>query len=348
MYSVEKERVEERALLQSIRLIPRIPNTPGPVARDKKVVRPLDVVATPSTMKPRLMLGTPSQGSALPYRPPASRDALKLGTGKVLARKVPIKEVGPGAPVSPVLKADASPLVSPLGLGPVTAATGLLNSAPRKQKQLLDRRAVPIPLPVSVPDGGRPKDGSDERRPSAPTQNRVDFFNALRRKAGLAGTPTIVDKLDIAPPKEEELENAVPEESVEPVADNSYPLENGDRSHESEDTTEEPVEELFGKENGEEPAFDQLYEEDITFMVSLGWDQACVEETDALTQDEIDAFLNKRNELASNGAAGATTQKRSSNHHVRRCQDLQVGSMGSETSGVTTSDSESEDDRHGK
>lgn len=271
------------------------------MARDKKVVRPLDVVATPSTMKPRLTLGTPSQGSALPYRPPASRDALKLGTGKVLARKVPIKEVGgPGAPVSPVLKTDASPLVSPLGLGPVTAATGgLLNSAPRKQKQLLDRRAVPIPLPVSVPDGGRPKDGSDERRPSAPTQNRVDFFNALRRKAGLAGTPTIVDKLDVAPPKEEDnaeeesLENTVPEESVEPVADNSYPLENGDRSHESEDTAEEPVEELFGKENGEEPAFDQLYEEDITFMVSLGWDQACVEETDALTQDEIDAFLNK-------------------------------------------------------
>lgn len=27
-YSVEKERVEERALLQSIRLIPKIPNTP--------------------------------------------------------------------------------------------------------------------------------------------------------------------------------------------------------------------------------------------------------------------------------------------------------------------------------
>jgi len=52
----------------------------------------------------------------------------------------------------------------------------------------------------------------------------------------------------------------------------------------------------------------------------------------------------QRNELASNGAA----QKRSSNHHVRRCQDLHVGSMGSETSGVTTSDSESEDDLQGR
>jgi len=189
---------------------------------------------------------------------------------------------------------------------------------PRKQKELLDRRALPIP-PVLVPEGGvRSKDGSDERRPSAPTQNRVDFFNALRRKAGLGGTPPIVDKLDVAPPKSNDMANgeetgnaAVPEESVnleqeqeqEHPAVDSYPLENGDR-HESDTAldAEEPVshvEELFGterKENGEigeGPAYDQLYEDDITFMVSLGWNQARVEETDALTQDEIDAFLQK-------------------------------------------------------
>jgi len=275
-------------------------------------------------MKPRQAIGT-SQGLTSPYRPPASRpEALKLGqgTGKILARKVPIKEVVPGlspSPVSPVLKPDPSPLVSTavgslgLGVGSSVTGVGVLNSAPRKQKQLLDRRALPIP-PVLVPDGGmRSKDGSDERRPSAPTQNRVDFFNALRRKAGLGGTPTIVDKLDVAPPKSndmsngEEVGNAVPEESVnleqEHPAIDPYPLENGDR-HESDAAldAEGPVshvEELFGtegKENGEigeGPAYDQLYEDDITFMVSLGWNQARVEETDALTQDEIDAFLQK-------------------------------------------------------
>lgn len=295
------------------------------------MVRAVDVVAPPSTMKPRQAIGT-SQGLTSPYRPPASRpETLKLGqvTGKILARKVPIKEVVPGlspSPVSPVLKPDPSPLVStavgPLGLGVGSSVTGagVLNSVPRKQKQLLDRRAVPIP-PVLVTDGGmRSKDGSsgsDERRPSAPTQNRVDFFNALRRKAGLGGTPTIVDKLDVAPPKsndmangEEVVGNVVPEESVNleedvgehPVVDSSYPLENGDR-HESDTAldAEGPVShvELFGTEGkqngeiGEGTTYDQLFEDDITFMVSLGWNQARVEETDALTQDEIDAFFQK-------------------------------------------------------
>ena len=49
----------------------------------------------------------------------------------------------------------------------------------------------------------------------------------------------------------------------------------------------------------------------------------------------------QRNELATNGAA----QKRSSNHQYRGPSALHVGSIGSETSGVSTSDSESEDDR---
>ncbi|KAG0558220.1 hypothetical protein KC19_10G013000 [Ceratodon purpureus] len=379
MYSAEKERLEERALMQSRQLIPMIPKTLGPVPRDKKVVRAVDVVAPPSTMKARQAIGS-SQGLSSPYRPPASRpEALKLGqgTGKILSRKAPIKEVVPVLSPSPVtLKPDASPLVStgvgPPGLGLGTTAVGVLNSAPRKQKQLLDRRALPIP-PVLVPGdaaGIRPKDaslsGSDERRASVPTQtNRVDFFNALRRKAGLGGTPNIVDKLDVAPPKSndivngDEVGNALAEERANhlledvgeehPIVD-SYPSENGDR-HENDTTldAEEPVShvELFGnesKENGEMmegTTYDQLFEDDITFMISLGWSKARVEETDALTQDEIDAFFQKRNELATNGAA----QKRSSNHHHRGMNQLHVGSIGSETSGVTTSDSESEDDR---
>jgi hypothetical protein len=246
------------------------------------------------------------------------------------------------------LKSDPSPVVATavglpgLGLG---TGVGVLNSAPRKQKQLLDRRAVPIP-PVSLPgisDGNagglRPKDGSagplsggDERRPSAPTQNRVDFFNALRRKAGLGGTPNIVDKLDVAPPKSNDMVNgeevgndALPEESVHldwedvaehPVVD-SYPLENGDRQE--NDTTldaEGPCSDVEhfgteGKENGElmkGTTNDQLFKEadgslqqqlargeevEIPFLISLGWNRAKAEETDALTQDEIDAFIQK-------------------------------------------------------
>jgi hypothetical protein len=293
----------------------------------------VDVVAPPSTMKARQAIGS-SQGLSSPYRPPASRpEALKLGqgTGKILARKVPIKEVVPILSPPPVnMKPDPSPLVSTalgppgLGLGSSASGVGVLNSAPRKQKQLLDRRALPIPPVLVTGDaaGIRSKDaslsGSDERRASVPTQtNRVDFFNALRRKAGLGGTPNIVDKLEVAPPKSNDIANgdevgdALPEESANhlledggeehPVGD-SYPSENGDR-HENDTTldAEEPVShvELFGtesKENGEMmegTTYDQLFEDDITFMISLGWSKARVEETDALTQDEIDAFFQK-------------------------------------------------------
>ncbi|KAG0610892.1 hypothetical protein M758_7G099700 [Ceratodon purpureus] len=397
-YSAEKERLEERALMQSRQLIPMVPKTLGPSPRDKKVERVVHSIAPPSTMKPRQAIGT-SQVLNSPYRPPASRpEALKLGqgTGKILSRKGPIKEVVPVLSPSSVitgLKPDPSPLVATaVGLPGLSLGTGVgvLNSAPRKQKQLLDRRAVPIP-PVSVPDGStggiRSKDGNagpfsggDERRPSAPTQNRVDFFNALRRKAGLGGTPNIVDKLDVAPPKSNDMVNgeevgndALPEESVhldwEDVADHehpvvdSFPLENGDRQE--NDTTldaEGPCSDAEhfgteGKENGEiteGTTDDQLFKEadgslqqqlareeevEIPFLISLGWNRAKAEETDALTQDEIDAFIQKRNELTSLPAA----QQRSSIHHYRR-MELQVGSIGSETSCVTSSDSESEDD----
>ena len=309
----------------------------GPVSRDKKVVRAVDVVAPPNATKARQAVGS-SQSLSSPYRPPASRpEALKLGqgTGKILARKVSIKEVVPVlSPSSVNLKSDPSPSVSTgvgppgLGVGSSGSGVGILNSAPRKQKQLLDRRALPIP-PVSVPltsDGNavglRSKDaslsGCDERRAPVPTQtNRVDFFNALRRKAGLDSTLNAVDKSDVAPSKinavvkSNEVGSAMPEESVnhlmevvgeeDPLVD-PYPSENGDR-HENDTTldAEEPVShiELFGiesKENGEimeGTTYDQLFEDDITFMISLGWNKARVEETDALTQDEIDAFFQK-------------------------------------------------------
>ena len=298
------------------------------------MVRAVDVVALPNATKARQAVGS-SLSLSSPYRPPASRpEALKLGqgTGKILARKVSIKEVVPVlSPSSVNLKPDPTPSASTgvgppgLGVGSSGSGIGILNSAPRKQKQLLDRRALPIP-PVLIPVtsdgnavGSRSRDASlsgfDERRASVPTQtNRVDFFNALRRKAGLGSTLNAVDKLDVAPPKinavvkSNAVGNALPEESVmevvgeeHPIVD-PYPSENGDR-HENDTTldAEEPVShiELFGiesKENGEMmegTTYDQLFEDDITFMISLGWSKARVEETDALTQDEIDAFFQK-------------------------------------------------------
>lgn len=309
----------------------------------------MHTIAPLSTIKSRQAIGT-SQVLNSPYRPPATRpEALKFGqgTGGFLSRKVPVKEVVLILPLSSGgtgLKPDPSPLVATAVGSPCSATgVGVLNTALRKQKQLLDRRAVPLP-PVSVPvisdvstGGIRSNDGnagtlsgSDERRQTAPTLNRVDFFNALRRKAGLAGTPNTVHKMDVAPPKRndmvngKELGNALPEESSHlwedvrehPVVD-SYLLENGDG--EMNDTTldaEGPccnVEHFGteGKENGEitnGTTDDQLFKEadgflqqqllqgeevEIPFLISLGWNRAKVEATDALTQDEIDAFIQK-------------------------------------------------------
>lgn len=305
-------------------------------------------------------MGTSQQVPSSPYRPPASRsEALKLGqgTGKILTRKVPVKEVVsvlPSPPVSMGLKTEASPLVATslvlpvLSGGSSASAVGVLSSAPRKQKQLLDRRALPIP-PVSVGsslDGNigsiSSKDGSfsggDERRLTVPTQNRVDFFNTLRKKAGLSSAPNIVDKLDVEAAKTDDLVNDVDvevglsDEIVRPLDDvgeqpvvDSYPLENGDRQEmdtavDAEGAASDAGE--FGsaaEENGaligsttEDVVEEQVFEEadvslqqqlasgdglseheEMLFLISLGWSQADAEETDALTQDEIDAFIQK-------------------------------------------------------
>ena len=48
----------------------------------------------------------------------------------------------------------------------------------------------------------------------------------------------------------------------------------------------------------------------------------------------------QKNELTTSGAAG----RPSSNHNHHRRMDFKVGSVGSETSGLSTSDSESDDD----
>nr|XP_024384910.1 uncharacterized protein LOC112286831 [Physcomitrium patens] len=415
-YLVEKERLEERALQQSRQLIPMVPKTLGPSPRDKKVERAVHVIAPPNALKARQGMGSSQQVLSSPYRPPASRpEAPKLGqgTGKILTRKVPVKEavlvVSP-SPVTTGLKTEASAVVATglgapgLGGGSSASAVGVLNSGPRKQKQLLDRRAVPIP-PVTAgassdgSSGGiRSKDGSlsggDERRPCVPTQNRVDFFNALRKKAGLGGTSNVVDKLDVAAPKSDDLLNGVEvgnglsEESVHPLGDagehsvgESYPSENGERQEIDSSGDGEgggSDSEVFGtvgKENGgmmegttDDTGEEQVFEEgdgslqqqlasgdgpseaeEMSFLISLGWSQADAEETDALTQDEIDAFIQKRNELTSLPGA---EQRCSNNHHnhnhsrrrmdLKRRMDVQVGSIGSETSCVTTSDSESD------
>lgn len=234
--------------------------------KPKVVVRAADVVAPPTSMKARLTVST-SQVPSLPYRPPAPPrpDALKpvQTAGMILGRKG-IQEGGlmpslshvsgrPKSELMPSVVAASGGLIPNVG----SSATGVLH-LPRKPKQLLDRRAVPI-SPVSASAGldgnagsASTKDGSsgamsgsDERRSTQPTQNRVEFFNALRRKAGLSAPPSVVDKSDVAPARDSGVANGkevtnisaeegvmeFPEDDVMNTLIDSHRLENGDRGH---------------------------------------------------------------------------------------------------------------------
>ncbi len=191
-----------------------------------KVVRTQDVVTPPAGMKVRQPVG--SSASSSPYRLPASQHAETpkvLQAGKVLAHKE-IGSVLPSSQSDSALKSNSSPL-GPISVGVslgsavgnASGGGGNISYTPRKQKQLLDRHALPIPpLSPGSLDGSlggiRPKDGlngtlagTDDRRPPMPTQNRVDFFNALRKKASVGAALSAADMRDQMTTKKSEFVN---------------------------------------------------------------------------------------------------------------------------------------------
>ncbi|KAL2649956.1 hypothetical protein R1flu_018084 [Riccia fluitans] len=398
-YSTESQRLEDAALKQSRQLIPMKPSLPKNMGqRDKikpKVVRAVDVVA-PQPIK--LQSLTSSQLLASPFRPPASprQEPLKVPQGKLLARRPPIKEAGSAAVGS--LKTEGGPssssLVSPasavVGLGGVSAnsnAPAITAPVPRKQKQLLDRRAVPIPPTSIIADlgsGSRSKEGSavsEDKRPAVPAQNRSDFFNALRKKAaGVGGGSGNSEKMDSAPQlkngsangKSVELEDDISSCSGEGIDKPVYkPKENGvtanlgSKSNNSDLATYGTTEEKDrGPTNGAseeltEGNFDQFTapsspvapvkratateEEEAAFLRSLGWEESAEESGEGLTEEEINSFYQER--LRSMSISPSLPAAR--NHHVRGFQmETHVGSIGSISSGISSSDSDSDDDLH--
>jgi hypothetical protein len=181
-------------------------------------------------MKVRQPVG--SSASSSPYRLPASQHAETpkvLQAGKVLAHKMN-KEIGSvllSSQPDSALKSNSSSL-GPISVGVslgsavgnASGGGGNISYTPRKQKQLLDRHALPIPLslPAGSLDGSlggiRPKDGSngtlagiDDRRPPMPTQNRVDFFNALRKKASVGAALSAADMRDQMTTKKSDFVN---------------------------------------------------------------------------------------------------------------------------------------------
>jgi len=412
--SAEKQRLEELALKQSRQLIPMKPSLPknmGLSPREKlkpKVVRTQDVVTPPAGMKVRQPVG--SSASSSPYRLPASQHAETpkvLQAGKVLAHKMN-KEIGSvllSSQPDSALKSNSSSL-GPISVGVslgsavgnASGGGGNISYTPRKQKQLLDRHALPIPLslPAGSLDGSlggiRPKDGSngtlagtDDRRPPMPTQNRVDFFNALRKKASVGAALSAADMQDQMTTKKSDFVNgkelvasltnqnaASPEGAGGDSQVDSFQLESRDSqlsaatsigdmpttinefySDIEEKETESTINGVIMKGGSNEQLFETEVsanvasggataseEEEAAFLRSLGWEENAEDGEEALTEEEISAFYQERMRLTT----VSTAMQNSSNHH--NCTDLKVGSVGNLSSGMSTSDSESDDDHH--
>jgi len=373
-----------------------------------KVAHAPDVVAPPVGTKGRQSMGS-SQVLGSPYRMPAlqrSETSKPLQGGKVLDHKMnkEIVSVLPSTQLNSALKSNSSP-VGPvstgaslgLAVGNASGGGGNIGYTPRKQMQLLDRRAVPIPplsLPLGTVDGNlggsRSRDGlygtvagTDDRRSPMPTQNRVDFFNALRKKASVGSALNSEDNQDVVTTKKSglvrskelvaslgergvsspdgaegdslfdsaQLENGAAQLSsmisngdIPAIVDKFYvnveEKETGSSIHELI-MQEGPNEELFGPEilpSVTSSVATASEEEETAFLRSLGWEENAEDGEEALTEEEISAFYQERMRLTTASRA----MQNSSNCH--NATDLQVGSVGNLSSGLSSSDSESDHD----
>ncbi|CAM6010217.1 unnamed protein product [Sphagnum balticum] len=378
-HSAETQRLEELALKQSRQLTPMRPSLPknmGLSPREKlkpKVAHAPDVVAPPVGTKGRQAMGS-SQVLGSPYRMPAlqrSETSKPLQGGKVLDHKMnkEIVSVLPSTQLNSALKSNSSP-VGPvstgaslgLAVGNASGGGGNIGYTPRKQMQLLDRH---------------------DRRSPLPTQNRVDFFNALRKKASVGSALNTEDNQDVITTKKsglvrsKELVTSLGERGVSSpdgaegdslfdsaqlengAAQLSSMISNGDipaivdkfyvnvEEKETESSIHElimqegPNEELFGPEvlpSVTSSVATASEEEETAFLRSLGWEENAEDGEEALTEEEITAFYQERMRLTTVSRA---MQNSSNCHNVT---DLQVGSVGNLSSGLSSSDSESDHD----
>ncbi|MCO5614339.1 hypothetical protein L7F22_068617 [Adiantum nelumboides] len=286
-----------------------------------------------STAASKLQLNS-SQKSVTSSKP----DSLRSSQGKLLVLKSG-KDGGVLMTTTP--KSDGAVVLqasSQGNIGAVSAGSSTLV----QRKQSVDRRGS------AVADASRAKDTAhlpEEKRTTLNAQNRSDFFNALRKKA--AGNGSNVNVSTVESKNDPDLAN-----QGSPVDDKIEVKENG-ICHELHSTSKIQcngeviisseiglTEDGLGKDNLDilpkeesrhSPSPGDLEEEEAAFMRSLGWEEN--EEGSELTEEEINAFyesLQKRKLLKSKLTCNFQAE------HV-------VGSVGSMSSGLSSSDSETDE-----
>ncbi|KAI5059316.1 hypothetical protein GOP47_0025635 [Adiantum capillus-veneris] len=334
---LESQRLEELALKQSRQLIPMTPSLPKAMSIGDKTKSKSSRTGDGSTTSLKVQLNS-SQKSVTQSKP----DNLRSSQGKLLVLKSG-KDGGVVMTTTPKSDGTVAPQVASqgsIGLSAVSAGSSTLV----QRKQPVDRRVT------AVADALRAKDTAflpDEKRTALNAQNRSDFFNALRKKAAGNGSNGNASTVESKSPREPALAN-----EVSPV-DNKVELKengvlhdvhsslkvqcNGEIGLSSENgVTKDGFEKdnldgLPKEESRHSPSPGDLEEEEAAFMRSLGWDED--EECSELTEEEINAFyasLDKKLLLKSKLTGNFQAE------HV-------VGSVGSMSSGLSSSDSETEE-----
>lgn len=334
--SLESQRLEEFALRQSRQLIPMTPSLPKTMSLvDKTKSKSSRTADGSSSLKLQL-------NSSQKLVTSSKVDTSKSSQSKLLV----LKSIKDGILVPSTSKSDGSvlPQVATQGnVGFHAVSTGSTTPGQRKQ----DRRGT------VVTDGLRTKDSTllpDDKRTALHAQNRSDFFNALRKKAAgnVSNSSTCEAKTDSLTPRaiegahvdsnSELKENGVCDDlhfsqsSFKTQSNGDVAISSGNGS-----TKEGFVEDLSVAESKEEnrhsPSAGDLEAEEAAFMRSLGWEEN--EEGSELTEEEINAFyqslqMREKKTLLKKGNRNFRAE------HV-------VGSVESLSSGLSSSDSETEE-----
>ncbi|EFJ14010.1 hypothetical protein SELMODRAFT_446036 [Selaginella moellendorffii] len=329
-------RLEELALKQSRQLVPMIPKT-ALNSRDKAKPK-LTSLVSPSTPK---IAQAPS--SPMLRQPPP----IRVETPKTPQSKLHVLKPGVAIP-------ETAPAASSVGRTPTAGAN---STAPRKLKQLLDRRAVPIP-PLSASAGGadasrarnsKENGVTEDKRLQAQAQNRSDFYNAIRRKAaGAGGSSSKPEEKSSSGDsngggggagngRDRELEDETQDGGESPPvaevdhrrhhpAPTAY-LDNDDNAANGV-KSEHSIKDVVG---GSE-------EEEAAFLRSLGWEEdGDAEGGEGLTEEEISAFYREHMRSMSSSPLSSRIHNRLQNAVLRSS-----GGINGVSAGISSSDSESD------
>ncbi|KAG6520904.1 uncharacterized protein LOC122051788 [Zingiber officinale] len=268
--SVDTQRIEELTIKKCKQLIPMTHTLPKSlsvnVSEKTKMINAKGGAGDFSFTKV-------GQQMNLPGRPPARSDiakTLQVGNFQVLFREK--NSILPAAKDG----SSVSKIINHAGLAPSAAVPSTKNQADLK-------------LRVDEKNGALTRVSVGERKLLSRAQNRNDFFNLLRKKS-LTTSSSILESGSI-----EAIEN-LHSSSLDNVQKNGHQgldcsAENGSFTNEGCLSTDE-TDRLYADNEKTKSFLDGgIDPEEEAFLQSLGWDKNAGEE--ALTQEEIDSFLNK-------------------------------------------------------